>query len=1084
MPSAIQDVLDRFASTMTANFAVAEFNPAQAEDQLKGPTQALLDEVGGIFGLDVIGRTESVSQSGVRPDIGVTVERLLTGHVELKAPGKGARAESFKEPHDREQFKKLSDHPNLIYTDGNEWALYRVGMRVGPLVRAAGDVRRDGAATFGAENATELEALLRDFFLWQPLVPTSPRALASVLAPLTRLLREAVIVALQDETSALSRLSEEWRSIFFPDADDARFADAYAQTVTYALLLARVEGEHELRDHAADRLDARHDLLAQVLRVLAQPAARQEVDVPISLLERTIEAVDPDELARRSRDSDLWLYFYEDFLAAYDPKLRKQSGVYYTPAEIVQAQVALVSELLRERFDLELGFAEPDVIVLDPAVGTGTYLLAAIEHGAETAERVLGPAGRAERASTMARNFYGFELLVGPYAVAQLRLAQRVLSFGGAIPEGGLRVLLTDTLESPHAAPQQFAHAPLFEKRLADENERARRVKTDTSVLVCMGNPPYFRQVIDPSETEQVERQGGWIRYGDERTGRTGGILQDFVRDVPGIHVKNLYNLYVYFWRWALWKVFETGDRRGVVTFISASSYLRGPGFAGMRRHMRETFDELWILDLGGEGRGARQDENVFTIQTPVAIAIGYRSETSQPDEPAVARYARLEGTREEKLQTLAAISSVDDVDWRECFAGWTQPLLPEGEGDYFTWPVLTDIFPWQHSGAQFKRTWPISAHPETLEQRWTRLLETPPGDRAALFHESRDRKVTRSYAALGAPDHELASIASLDATAATPGISAYAYRSFDRQFCFADNRLGDFLRPVLWQGLSARQLYLTSLLTGLLGDGPAATITHLVPDLHHFRGSYGAKDVIPLWRDAGCTTPNITSGLLESVAEQLSISVSPEDLLAYCYAILAGPSYTVRFREELEVPGPRIPLTAGAALFEQAVQLGRELIWLHTFGERLVPPSERAGRVPPGTARYKHPIPQTTDGYPEHHSYDDHRQELRVGDGIFAPVSPEVRNFSVSGLDVVGSWLDYRMKAGAGRRSSSLDEIHPAIWPEAFTQELLELLSVIERTVALGPDLDAVLDQIISGETMSASALPKPSEAEQRAPS
>ena len=129
--------------------------------------------------------------------------------------------------------------------------------------------------------------------------------------------------------------------------------------------------------------------------------------------------------------------------------------------------------------------------------------------------------------------------------------------------------------------------------------------------------------MIDPDDANDVDRQGGWVRFGDEGA---GGILADFLRDAPPVHAKNLYNLYVYFWRWALWKVFETGERRGIVTFITASSYLRGPGFAGMRRHMRELFDELWIIDLGGEGRGARRSENVFAIQTPVAIAIGYRT--------------------------------------------------------------------------------------------------------------------------------------------------------------------------------------------------------------------------------------------------------------------------------------------------------------------------------------------------------------------------------------------------------------------------------------------------------------------------
>lgn len=111
-------------------------------------------------------------------------------------------------------------------------------------------------------------------------------------------------------------------------------------------------------------------------------------------------------------------------------------------------------------------------------------------------------------------------------------------------------------------------------------------------------------------------------------------------------------------------------------------------------------------------------------------------------------------------------------------------------------------------------------------------------------------------------------------------------------------------------------------------------------------------------------------------------------------------------------------------------------------------------------------------------------RRELHVGDGVFAPVSAEVREFSVSGLDVVGSWLDYRMKEGAGRRSSRLDEIRPTIWPESFTKELLELLWVLERTVALGPRLDETLDAIVVGEVIRADELPEPAEEERQPPS
>jgi hypothetical protein len=154
---AVETALQAYAETLTANFALAGTNPAQPEDQLKGPTQTLLHTIGKSLGYEVIARTEALTTIGVRPDIGVSVNGLLAGHVELKAPGKGVRPRDFADAHDRAQFKRLSDHPNLVYTDGNQWALYRQGQLVGTTISAGGDVRVDGAAFLRPRDRRSLD---------------------------------------------------------------------------------------------------------------------------------------------------------------------------------------------------------------------------------------------------------------------------------------------------------------------------------------------------------------------------------------------------------------------------------------------------------------------------------------------------------------------------------------------------------------------------------------------------------------------------------------------------------------------------------------------------------------------------------------------------------------------------------------------------------------------------------------------------------------------------------------------------------------------------------------------------------------
>src|SRR5690606_15555815 len=140
--------------------------------------------------------------------------------------------------------------------------------------------------------------------------------------------------------------------------------------------------------------------------------------------------------------------------------------------------------------------------------------------------------------------------------------------------------------------------------------------------------------------------------------------------------------------------------------------------------------------------------------------------------------------------------------------------------------------------------------------------------------------------------------------------ITRYGFRSFDRQFCFADERICDRHRPPLWKSLSDQQIFLTSLLTNVLGEGPSAFVTPYPPDLHHFRGSFGGKDIIPLWRDAKCRYPNITNGLIELLTASYAKTVKPEELFAYVYAVLNSPLYADKFSEELSEPGPRIPIT------------------------------------------------------------------------------------------------------------------------------------------------------------------------------
>ena len=1012
------------------------------------------------------------------PDFAIHRDDLLAGYAELKAPHTGADASRFT-GHNREQFKRFSGIPNILYTDGNDWALYRNGELVGKIVRLSGDVVTEGAAAVSKDDATALQTLLHDFLLWEPILPLDRtgkkinlKSFANMLAPICRMLREDVSDSLENPNSPIERLAKDWRDLLFPDATNYQFADSYAQTVTFALLLGRSEGAAPLTLEAAQSaLKSRHTLLALALEVLTVPSVRDEMEASLNLLLRIIDVVPPTTFAGMD---DPWLYFYEDFLAAYDPKLRKDAGAYYTPVEVVHAQIRLVDELLVNQFGKQLGFADSDTITLDPAAGTGTYLLGIIEHALDKVADELGKGTTRGYASKLAENLYGFERMVGPYAVSELRVS-RALSDKGASTSDSAQIYLTDTLESPDAVPPQL---PLLLDPISKQHEKALEVKSEVPVIVCIGNPPYDRH--EAATADNGHRTGSWVRFGDTGSDKSP-ILDDFtnpVKDRRGrTALKSLYNLYVYFWRWALWKVFESehSSGGGIVSFITASSYLDGAAFLGMREHMRKVCDEIWIIDLGGEGRGTRKDENVFDIQIPVAIAIAVRTEKANTESPAKVKFVNIAGTREQKLTKLEAINSFSKLEWQDCPEDWQAPFRPRDERIFFSWPLLTDLMPWQQSGIQFQRTWPIAPDTETLFNRWSNLLSTNSMDLARAFKETRDRKIYTKYTSPLEESEAEPALVDLAKDAEAPRVERYAYRSFDRQWMFADVRLCDYLRPSLWHTHSDNQVYLTSLLSHPLGTGPALTACAEIPDISHFRGSYGSKDIIPFHLTSDLSVQNFAPDLLNYLSMEYNNPIDPETFLSYIYGVAAHPKFTERFFAELETKELRIPMTKCYNLFKKVQTIGNRLLWLHTYGERFVPENEKFRIFPSGQTKCTIDVSTNNTNYPTAFTYDSKNRFLIVGDGRFEPVEPEVYEFEVSGLKVVQSWLKYRMKNGAGRKSSPLDNIRPEQWDAQMTTELLNLLWVLEETLKIYPEQENLLDEILEGECFTVDELPEP---------
>jgi hypothetical protein len=246
---------------------------------------------------------------------------------------------------------------------------------------------------------------------------------------------------------------------------------------------------------------------------------------------------------------------------------------------------------------------------------------------------------------------------------------------------------------------------------------------------------------------------------------------------------------------------------------------------------------------------------------------------------------------------------------------------------------------------------------------------------------------------------------------------------------------------------------------------------------LHHYKGNFGGR-VYPLWRDAEATTPNIKPALLAHLVKAYGTRVTPEDMMAYIAAVLAHPAFTARFEKDLVRPGLRVPLTADAALFARAVALGREVVWLHTYGERFADPRDGrpsgAPRLPKAEApimRKAGAIPGSPEPLPDEMTYDADKRRLHIGKGYIDNVPPEVWSYEVSGMNVLRQWFSYRKRdrsrpiIGDRRKPSPLGDIQPEHWPHEYTADLIDLLNVLGCLVLLEPRQAALLDAILAGK-------------------
>jgi hypothetical protein len=542
--------------------------------------------------------------------------------------------------------------------------------------------------------------------------------------------------------------------------------------------------------------------------------------------------------------------------------------------------------------------------------------------------------------------------------------------------------------------------------------------------------------------------------------------------------------MWTFFWRWATWKVFDANPEEpaGIVSLITPKAYLTSESYAGMRRYLRETADEGWIIDLSPEGFQPSVPTRIFPgVQQPICIGVFARFGPPDRNSPAHIHHTTVIGSQQEKFSQLLALRTAD-TSWRDVPNGWEEPFQPVAPG-WTSYPRLADLFPWQQPGVKPNRRWVYAPDKATLRLRWSMLVQANGDRKIQLFKETRDRSLGRIFLThSGVPSGERPL---LEETREDPLIVPIAYRCFDRQYLIHDRRVIDFPRAELWQVAGDAQVYMVELHTHVITDGPALTFSAFVPDNDYFLGHHGGR-VLPLYRNQEKKEPNVAPRLLYSLSNFVGTRISAMDLLAYVAALIAHPGYTRRFRQELTAPGIRLPITIDAELWKEAVEIGSEVLWLHTYGERYH--DEAAGRpraaplLPEGQRPVpKKPIPTSDGDMPDKIKYMAATNTLIVGEdtpigraGRIEQVPPAVWEYTVGGgVPVVRKWFSYRQQNRRQKNDAlALDDINPTRWTAQFDDELLALLNVLGRCVALEPRQADLLERVCASTLVTVTDL------------
>jgi len=765
------------------------------------------------------------------------------------------------------------------------------------------------------------------------------------------------------------------------------FRSTLVQTIFYGVFSAWVLWHRERPDRtdAFNWHEAQWSLRVPFISTLYDAIATPNKLGPLGLVEvldwtaAALNRVQRATFFQKFQDEHAIQYFYEPFLEEFDPDLRKELGVWYTPPEIVQYQVARVDTVLREQLGLADGLADPNVIVLDACCGTAAYLVEVLKLIAETLKAKGGDALIASdlKKAAMTRVF-GFEILPAPFVVAHLQLGLMLHRLGAPLSAKGnerVGVYLTNALTGWE--PPKGVKKTLTLPELEAERDAADKVKRESKVLVVLGNPPYnaFAGVSPEEEEGLVEVYKGV--YYTERRGRKGQPLKQVkhyrLSDPEsmggwGIKKFNLDDLYVRFFRLAERRIAEmTG--RGVVSFISNHSWIAEPSFVVLRKHLLESFDKFWIENLHGNRKiseyapDGRTSETIFAIRgfsvgIQQGVATSLWVKTGKPrkaDECAQVLYrddldaAKAEDRRKQLLSTLTAKEfDTAYTPAKGCQAN-RHSFRPENvSAAYNAWPRLPELCALPPSnGLMEKRGGAlIDIDKDALERRMSDYFNA-----GISWDEYKARQTALTFPQAGFnPAH--ARKKALAAEGFDPArLIRYAIRPFEIRWCYYTeiNPVWNRARPALWEQCFEGNAFLLSRMRPSKDpEGAPMYFCRRLSDDHLLSpdaACFGIRLMPEGWRHRLVGTKEEPKANLSGPARAYLAGLGIRDpdadaetagpIWLHALAVGYSPAYLSENADGIRRDWPRVPLPDSRKTLESSAELGRQVAaLLDTEGE------------------------------------------------------------------------------------------------------------------------------------------------------